>query len=194
MHTGLYFGSFNPVHIGHLIVADAMIDQVGMDEVWLVVSPQNPFKESASLAPEDHRLEMARLATQSHDSIQASDVEFHLDKPSYTIDTLKVLHEQYPDRRFSIIMGKDNLVSFKKWKEYKAILERVDIHVYDRRIIARIDTDLLEHEKIAIHDLPLINVSSTRLRKQIKEGRSIRYWVKDEVEAYIRGNDLYSDL
>lgn len=191
MKTGLYFGSFNPVHIGHLIVADALIEAVGFEEVWLVVSPQSPFKPESELAPEQHRKEMAELAAATHDRLIVSTVEFDLPRPSYTIDTIRALQKEYPGREFSLIMGMDNLLYFDKWKDHEEILRKADIHVYDRAVEEEIPEEFHNHPGITIHRFPLINVSSTRLRENTRKGKSIKYWVPADVEAYILDNGLY---
>jgi len=191
MKIGLYFGSFNPIHIGHLIVANTMIEKIEFDQVWMVISPQNPFKRSSGLANEQDRKFMTELAVANHAAIVASDVEFHLPKPSYTIETLHVLFEKHPSHTFSLIMGKDNLIHFNKWKNYEAILECVDIQVYDRKINAKIPPELADHPKIFIHQFPLINVSSTMIRNKAANGESIKYWVPNEVEHYILENDIF---
>jgi len=191
MKTGLYFGSFNPIHIGHLIVADTMIEEAGFDEVWMVISPQNPFKSVRELAPETDRKAMVDLAVRDHPDIHSCDVEFSLARPSYTIDTLAVLTDKFPDRDFAIIMGMDNLMYFHKWKRYEDIIKQVPLHVYDRKIDQGIPDEFKKHPSIHVHDLPLINVSSTRLRAKVAAGQSIRYWVLSEVENYIAEKQLY---
>lgn len=191
-YIGLYFGSFNPIHIGHLIVANSMREHLGFDAVWFVISPQNPFKKHLELADESDRYNMVELATKDRDHLEAMDIEFTLPKPSYTIQTLEVLEKEYPEHRFAIIMGKDNLVHFKKWKQYEDVLEKVNLEVYDRDISEDIPEDILQHESIRIHDLPLINVSSTWLRKKVANGESISYWVADQVEEYILEHGIYS--
>jgi nicotinate-nucleotide adenylyltransferase len=191
MKIGLYFGSFNPVHIGHLIVANTMIEEVSFDRVWLVISPQNPFKLTNGLAPEQDRKAMAQLAVADHGAIEVSDIEFSMPKPSYTIDTLKLLFKTHTQEEFSIIMGMDNLLYFHKWKEWENILEKVDIHVYDRTVEGEVPSRILDHPKVHLHHFPLVHVSSTRLRKQVSEGRSIRYWVPAAVESYIREHGLF---
>jgi nicotinate-nucleotide adenylyltransferase len=191
MKIGLYFGSFNPIHIGHLIVADTLLQEMIADEIWFVISPQNPFKALTDLADEQHRLLMAQLSTQNHSKLKVSDIEFSLTKPSYTIHTLEVLQQQFPQHELSIIMGSDNLVHLEQWKSYEKILEQTFVHVYARETIDEIQEIWLVHPKIKIHPLPLLNISSTAIRKKVKEGKSIRYWVRDEVAEYIAAHQLY---
>ena len=191
MKVGLYFGSFNPIHIGHLIVADAMLEQAGLDEIWMVISPQNPLKPVAELAPEIHRLHMASIAIANHAHVKATAIEFDLPKPSYTIRTLDVLFDLYPDHEFSMIMGTDNLIHFDKWKSYQTILEKIKIHVYTRAINDAIPEQWQKHPSFILHAMPLIDVSSTRIRNWIRSGKSFRYWVKDEVHNYIEAHQLY---
>ena len=191
MKTGLYFGSYNPIHIGHLIVANTMMESVGFDEVWMVISPQNPFKSPVELAPESDRKAMVDLAIEDHPGMLSCNVEFTMSRPSYTIDTLTVLQEQYPDREFALIMGMDNLIHFHKWKRYEDILERVTLHVYDRHTNAAAPERFKDHPSIRHYDFPLVDVSSTMLRNKIAKDESIRYWVPREVEAYIRENRIF---
>jgi nicotinate-nucleotide adenylyltransferase len=191
MKIGLYFGSFNPIHIGHLIVADTLLQEMNADEIWFVISPQNPFKALTDLADEQHRLLMAQLSTQNHSKLKVSNIEFSLTKPSYTIHTLEVLQQQFLQHEFSIIMGSDNLVHLEQWKSYEKILEQTFVHVYARETIDEIPEIWLAHPKIKIHPLPLLNISSTAIRKKVKEGKSIRYWVRDEVAEYIEAHQLY---
>jgi nicotinate-nucleotide adenylyltransferase len=191
MKIGLYFGSFNPIHIGHLIVADSLLQEIELDEIWLVVSPQNPFKELSELAAEQYRLTMAKLAIQNHPQLKVSDIEFQLPKPSYTIQTLEVLHKENPNHEFSIVMGSDNLIHFQNWKEHEKILDQVFIHVYARETNDAVPELWRNHPKINIHPLPLLNISSTAIRNKVKSGKSIRYWVRDEVAEYIATHQLY---
>ncbi|MCP4122488.1 MAG: nicotinate-nucleotide adenylyltransferase [Bacteroidetes bacterium] len=191
MRTGLYFGSFNPIHIGHLIVANTMIETAGFDEVWMVISPQNPFKKPEELAPESDRKAMVDIALQDHPEISSCDVEFSMSRPSYTIDTLLKLQEMHPDREFAIIMGTDNLVHFHKWKRYEDILKTVSLHVYDRRTEINIPERFKNHKSIHSYNFPLVDVSSTMLRNKSGADESIRYWVLSSVEAYIEDHRLY---
>ncbi len=186
---GLFFGSFNPVHVGHMILANYMATRTGLDEVWIVVSPQNPFKKSNSLARDHDRLHLMELAIGDTPGLRASRVEFDLPKPSYTIDTLAVLHDKYPDYEFSLIMGSDNLVSFRKWKNYEIILRDYSLRVYPRPGYP--GGDLLDHPSVSLHEAPLMQLSATYIREAIREGRSIRYLVPPAVEEEILRSGLY---
>ncbi|MGK0335211.1 MAG: nicotinate-nucleotide adenylyltransferase, partial [Paraglaciecola sp.] len=166
--TGLFFGSFNPVHVGHMIIANYMLTRTELDEVWLVVSPQNPFKKAGSLARDHDRLYLVKLAIGDTPGLRASNVEFDMPKPSYTIDTLAVLREKYPDRAFSLIMGGDNLSTLPKWKNVDILLRDYDIHVYNRPGCEL--GELAEHSRVTLHDAPLMHLSATYIRKAIKEG------------------------
>lgn len=182
MNIGLYFGSFNPVHIGHCIIASHMVQNTDLDKVWLVVSPQNPFKESSSLLNEYHRLHLVKLATEDETHLKASDIEFHLPRPSYTIDTLTYLKEKHPEHKFSIILGSDGLQNFHKWKNAEVLVKDHTLYVYKR-----IGFDIVKTlgAKIEIANAPLLQISSTHIREMIKLGKSIRYLVPDKVREEI---------
>lgn len=178
MNIGLYFGSFNPIHVGHCIIASHFIQSTPLDQVWLVVSPQNPFKPSASLLNEYHRLHLVKLALEGEPKLRASDVEFHLPRPSYTIDTMTYLAEKYPDHAFSIIMGSDGLQNLHKWKNAEALVKTYDIYVYKR---AGYEANTQLAARLTVLDAPLLQISSTHIRDLLKEGKSARYLVPDKV-------------
>jgi nicotinate-nucleotide adenylyltransferase len=189
LKTGLFFGSFNPIHIGHLIIANYMANHAGLDEVWFVVSPQNPLKDKSSLSNVYDRLEMAKLATENAQNIRVSDIELNLPKPSYTIDTLAYLKERYPEKEFALIMGADNLVSFKKWKNYEVLLKNYEIYVYPRP-----DANVAEwenHPAITFTTTPLMEISSTFIRKAIKGKKNVQFFVPDKVLAFIESKGMY---
>lgn len=189
MKIGLFFGSFNPVHTGHLIIAQYMADFTSLDKVWMIVSPHNPFKNPDGLINTYDRLEMAKLATENATNIEVSDIELNLPKPSYTIDTLIHLAERYPQHEFSIIMGEDNLASFKKWKNYELILRDYSVYVYPRPHAK--SHEFAEHPAFTFTDTPQIDISSTFIRKAIKEGHSPRYFLPDAVRDFIEAKGLY---
>jgi nicotinate-nucleotide adenylyltransferase len=190
MKIGLFFGSFNPVHSGHLIIANYLVEESDLDELWLVISPHNPFKERNTLANDFDRYDMVLRSVENHPKIKASNIEFELPKPSYTIDTLTYLFEKYPNDEFVLIMGGDNLASLHKWKNYEQILKQVQIYVYKRPEYE--DGELANHPSVKIFDeAPLIEISSTFIRKLIKEGKSIQYWVTEETRKIIEAGNLY---
>lgn len=186
---GLFFGSFNPVHIGHLIIANFMATQTDLDQVWLVVSPHNPLKDKQSLARDHDRLHLVRLAIDDNTRLRASDVEFKLPKPSYTVDTLVYLKEQYPQREFVLIMGGDNLATLHKWKNYEVLLRDYDIYVYDRAGYEL--GPLAQNPRVKVFDAPRMYISSSYIRDCISRGKSVQYLVPDEVYAYLNSSHLY---
>ncbi|MBS1773285.1 MAG: nicotinate-nucleotide adenylyltransferase [Bacteroidetes bacterium] len=188
MHIGLYFGSFNPVHVGHLIIANHIVEHVDIDKIWFVVSPHNPLKDSHTLLNEYDRLHLVNLAIEGNNKFRASNVEFHLPKPSYTIDTLTYLKEKFPLEQFSIIMGADSFQNIHRWKNYEQLLANHNIIVYERPGFAITET---YNAKLTRVQAPLLEVSSTYIRKQIKEGNSVRYLMPDNVWEYIEANRYY---
>ena len=189
MKIGLFFGSFNPVHNGHLIIANYMLENSDLEQVWMVLSPQNPFKQNNTLLNEYHRLYLMQLAIEGEQHIKAVDIEFKLPKPSYTINTLAYLEEKYPMHEFSIIMGADSLQNVEKWKSGDVIIKRYPIYVYNRPGIEIHNTPA--QANIIRTESPLIEISSSMLRKMIKEKRSIRYYVPDSVYQEIMKAGYY---
>ncbi|POY35607.1 nicotinic acid mononucleotide adenylyltransferase [Solitalea longa] len=189
MKIGLFFGSFNPIHIGHLVIANYMANYTDLDRVWLVVSPHNPLKEASDLIHVHDRLEMAKLATEDADRIEVSDVELKLPRPSYTIDTLTFLAEKYPQHEFCLIMGADNLRSIKKWKNYEMLLRMYKVFVYPRPGIDVNEWNNLP--SITITNTPLMEISSTFVRKAIVERKSVKYFVPELVLDFIEKKGLY---
>ena len=189
MKIGLFFGSFNPIHVGHLIIANYMVTQTDLKQVWLVVSPQNPFKKKATLATDYDRLHLVQLAIADNPNLRESKIEFGLPQPSYTVDTLAYLKEQYPDKEFTLIMGSDNIVNFHKWKNYEHILTHHQIYVYERP--GSDPEEWRKHPKVSFFDAPLMEISASYIRKCIKEGRSIKYLVTEPVYDYLNGSSLY---
>ncbi|GJM31520.1 MAG: putative nicotinate-nucleotide adenylyltransferase [Saprospiraceae bacterium] len=187
--TGLFFGSFNPVHIGHLIIANFMATQTDLKDVWLVVSPQNPLKPKSTLARDYDRLHLVRLAIDENPLLRASDAEFNLPKPSYTIDTLAHLREQYPDRQFVLIMGSDNLATLHKWKNHELLLRDFEIYVYQRPSYD--PGDLISHEHVKSFEAPLMQISASYIRNCIQEGNSIQYLVPEKVYEYLLSSSMY---
>lgn len=190
MKIGLFFGSFNPIHNGHLLIAQALLNQTDCKRVWLVLSPQNPFKDKKSLLNEQLRLQLCELATQDVIEIQPSNVEFFLPKPSYTIDTLTHLAAKYKSYEFCILMGADNLEHFHKWKKYETILEYYPIYVYPR---PQAQIPSWTHPNINMIDAPFMDISATLIRNMLKNKHSIRYLTPEPVREYIERNRLYLD-
>ena len=190
-NIGLYFGTFNPIHIGHLIIANHMVENSQLDEIWMVVTPHNPFKKKSSLLDNHHRLEMVYRATEDYDKIQPSDIEFNLPQPNYTIYTLAVLTEKYPKHTFNLIMGEDNLKSLHKWKNYEAILEDYNVYVYPRISEGKVATRFDDHPKIHKVDAPIVELSSTMIRKGIKEQKNMKPLLSDSVWEYIDDMNFY---
>lgn len=188
MKVGLYFGSFNPIHIGHLIIANHIVNNTEVDEVWFVVSPQNPLKESSTLLNEQHRYSLVKIAIEDEKKLKASNVEFTMPKPSYTIDTLIYLSEKYKQHHFTLIVGSDSYHNFERWKNYKQIILNYNILIYPRPSF-KIEGSL--PETIKIIDAPLIEISSTQIRKNIKTNKSIRYLVTDKVMEEIELKGYY---
>lgn len=191
MNVGLYFGTFNPIHIGHLIIANHLVENSDLDEVWMVVTPHNPFKKKSTLLDNHHRLELVFKATQNYDKIKPTDVEFNLPQPNYTIHTLAHISEKYPQHSFSLIMGEDNLKSLHKWKNYETILEHHHIYVYPRISEGTTESQFKNHLKIHKINSPIIEISSTMIRKGIKEKKNIQPLLPERVWRYIDEMNFY---
>lgn len=203
MKIGLYFGTFNPIHIGHLIIANYMADYTDLDQVWLVVSPQNPLKKKKSLLEDYHRLAIVREAIKDNDNLRESDIEFSMPKPSYTADTLAYLKDKHPNHEFHLIMGEDNLRTFHKWKNFEHIIENHKLFVYPRVLTLQEeqeiqDMDHLPENKLREHknviyceDAPIMRVSASFIRQAIKEKKDVRYLVTDPVYKYIDEMNFY---
>ena len=188
MSIGLYFGSFNPIHIGHLIIANHFLNFTDLKKVWFVVSPQNPFKEKDKLLNEYHRLHLLKLAIEEDNRLKALDIEFTLPRPSYTATTLIHLEEKYPEHQFSIIMGSDSFQNLHKWRNYETITKNYSVYVY-----LRPGFEVKNHVNARLHiiEAPLIQISATEIRKMIKEKKSIRYMVPDKVKEEIDRGGYY---
>ena len=191
MKIGLYFGTFNPIHVGHLIIANHMAEHADLDQVWMVVTPHNPLKKKSTLLADHHRLEMVFLATEDFPKIKPSDIEFKLSQPNYTVNTLVHLEEKFPEHTFSLIMGEDNLKSFHKWKNYEAILAHHEIYVYPRLDATAENTLFTNHSKIHLIDAPVVEISSTSIRENIKKGKNVLPLLTPKVWEYIDHNNFY---
>ncbi|MFG6685127.1 nicotinate (nicotinamide) nucleotide adenylyltransferase [Mariniflexile sp. HNIBRBA6329] len=191
MKIGLYFGSFNPIHIGHLVIANHIAEYSDLNEVWFVVTPHNPFKKKSSLLDNFQRLEMVYRATKDYSKLKPCDIEFNLPQPNYTINTLVYLQEKYPDYEFSLIMGEDNLKSFHKWKNYEVILENHHIYVYPRALDEKIETQFDGHAKIHHIDAPIMELSSTHIRNAIKANKNIKPMLPEHVWEYLDEMNFY---
>lgn len=189
MKIGLFFGSFNPIHIGHLIIANYMANYTHLDKVWLVVSPHNPLKTKEDLIDIYDRLEMCKLATENSLNISVSDIELKLPQPSYTIDTLTYLNEKYPEHQFTLIMGSDNLNTLKKWKNYEQILKNYEVIVYPRP--QQVNEEFTNHPKIKITEAPQMEISATFIRKAIRENNNVDYFLPEKVIGFIESKNLY---
>lgn len=196
--VGLYFGTFNPIHIGHLIIANHMAQYAELDQVWFVVSPQNPLKPKASLLADYHRLALVRIAVEDNDFLEASNIEFDLPQPSYTIHTLAALSEKYPEYHFTIIMGEDNLNTLHKWKNYEEILKNYSILVYPRvesdenlSVNNEGRSSLLDLDNVTMIDAPLMKISASFIRKAVQSNKDVRYLLTEKVLKYIDEMNFY---
>lgn len=189
MHIGLFFGSFNPVHVGHMVLANYMASFTDLEQIWFVVSPHNPLKEKSSLLNQNQRLHMVNLAIGDNDKLKSSNIEFSLSQPSYTINTLAHLKEKYPQHRFSLIMGEDNLESFTKWKNYEEILKNHKLYVYPRPNSN--SGDLKTHPNVIMTEAPLMDISSTNIRQAIKNKKDVSFFVPQAVWQYLDEMSFY---
>lgn len=191
MKIGLYFGTFNPIHTGHLIIANHMAEFSNLDQIWLVVTPHNPFKEKSTLLPDNIRFELAHLATEDYPKIKPSDIEFKLPQPNYTVHTLAHLQDKFPQHEFALIMGEDNLKSLHKWKNYEHILAHYPVYVYPRVGLDSDGKTAVPMDNIHRVDAPVVEISSTFIREAIKNGKNVRALLPEKVWAYVDQNNLY---
>lgn len=191
MKIGLFFGSFNPIHIGHLIIANHIAENSDLDQIWLVVTPHNPHKEKVTLLNDRNRLHMVQLATEDYEKIKPCDIEFTLPQPNYTVNTLAHLQEKYPQHQFSLIMGEDNLHSLHKWKNYEFIVENYNIYIYPRISDTKENTELNKHIKVHKVKAPIVEISSTFIRESIKNKKNVRPLLPATVWEYIDYNNFY---
>ncbi len=192
MHSkkiALYFGSFNPIHNGHLAIANYIVEYSNLDELWFVISPQNPFKQKSSLLPDYQRFELVNLAIENADYYRASNIEFNMPQPTRTVDTLAYLYDKYPNYEFALVMGSDNLLNLHKWKNYEQIINNHTIFVYPRPQTAKSRFD--KHKNVKFLDAPLIEISSSFIRNAIKENKDVRFFVHPKVWDYIVDTNFY---
>ena len=187
--VGLFFGSFNPIHIGHLAIANYMLAHTGMDELWFVVSPHNPFKKNQDMLSENDRLHLVNLAIEDHPAFRACDIEFHMPKPSYTIDTLNCLRDKYPHQKFALIMGSDNLEQFHKWKNSEAIIDQYHRYIYPR---PETTTQLMEHiPNATVVNALQMDISSTFIRQEIANDKDVSFYLHEKVYRRIKEMHFY---
>ncbi len=191
MKIGLYFGTFNPIHVGHLIIANHLAEHSDLEQIWMVVTPHNPLKEKNTLLADSHRLEMVHLATENYSKIKPSDFEFKLPQPNYTVNTLVHFQDKYPQHLFSLIMGEDNLNSFHKWKNHEMILQNHEVYVYPRLNSEVIHNQFINHPKINKINSPIIEISSTFIRENIKNGKNVQPLLPSKVWEYLDKNNFY---
>jgi nicotinate-nucleotide adenylyltransferase len=203
MNIGLYFGTFNPIHVGHLVIANYMADFTDLDQIWLVVTPQNPLKVKSSLLPDYHRLALVKIAVEDNPKLRATDIEFNLPQPNYTSTTLAFLKEKYPNDNFSLIMGEDNLRTFHKWFNHEHLMENYRFYVYPRVLTSQEEEEVvaigrktenlfhLNENIIICEDAPVMKVSSSFIRNAIKNGKDVRYLLTDPVHKYIDEMNFY---
>ncbi|WP_298779214.1 nicotinate (nicotinamide) nucleotide adenylyltransferase [uncultured Polaribacter sp.] len=188
---GLYFGTFNPIHVGHLIIANHMVENSDLDEIWMVVTPHNPFKKKSSLLENHHRFELVYRATENYPKMKPSNIEFKLPQPNYTVHTLAHISDMYSDKEFCLIMGEDNLKSFHKWKNFETILEHHHIYVYPRISVGKVETQFENHPKIHLVNAPVVEISSTMIRNGIQQKKNIQPMLTKEVWEYIDEMNFY---
>jgi len=192
MNIGLYFGTFDPIHRGHINIVNFLIDNSLVEKVWFVVTPENPDKISNNLTDFIHRYEMVKIEVKNNNNLLASDVELKLERPSYTINSLRYISSTFPNNNFSLIIGEDNLVNFKKWKDYKEIMNNFKIYVYPRKTRLKRDMKLLMSNNIEMIEAPLIDLSSTNIRNIINDKNYAKQFISDSIYKYITTNNLYS--
>jgi nicotinate-nucleotide adenylyltransferase len=191
MKVGLFFGTFNPIHIGHIIIANYMAEFSELDQVWFVITPLSPFKKKSSLLSNHHRLAIANIAVEDFPKLKTSDIEFKLPEPNYTINTLVHIEEKHPNHEFCLIMGEDNLKGFHKWKNYETILKNYHLYVYPRISEGKTEIELLKHPKVHQVNAPIVQISATFIRKSIKDKKDISAMLLPTVWKYIDEMNFY---
>ncbi|MBD98398.1 MAG: nicotinic acid mononucleotide adenylyltransferase [Verrucomicrobia bacterium] len=187
---GLFFGTYNPVHVGHMVIANYMVEFTDLEQIWMIVTPQNPFKQKESMLKDYDRLHLVKLAIGEDLNLRASDIEFSLPQPNYTIDTLTYLREKFPEKEFALIMGADNLNHFHKWKNHSVIIENHELYVYPR-MESNNGGDLRQHYKVNYVEAPVMKVSSSFIRKAIAEGKKVQHFMPKAVAVYVEEMNLF---
>jgi len=190
---GLYFGTFNPIHIGHLVIANHLVEFSDLDEVWFVITPHSPFKKKSTLLSDNHRYQMVQIAIEDYPKLKASNIEFGLPQPNFTVNTLVHLKEKHPDNQFNLIMGEDNLQSFHKWKNYEVILDNHKIYVYPRVYNKKNTSKFIKHQKINIINAPIIEISATFIRNAIKNHKNVKSLLPCNVWTYLDEMNFYKE-
>jgi len=190
---GLFFGTYNPIHVGHMVIANYMVEFTDLDQLWIIVTPHNPFKEKKSMLADYHRLQLVRIAFEGDNRFKASNIEFNLPQPNYTIHTLTYLKEKYPENDFVLIMGEDNLDHFHKWKNHESILEEHKLYVYPR-IEGSTPPELVNHPSVYIFDAPIMKISSSFIRKALANKKDVRHYLSKDVFQYIDEMHFYEKV
>lgn len=193
MKIGLFFGTYNPIHVGHMVIANYMVEFTDLEKLWIVVTPHNPFKKKKTMLVDYHRLQLVKIAIGDDNRFKASDIEFNLPQPSYTIHTLSYLKEKYPEHEFVLVMGGDNLTHFKKWKNYLEILNEHQIYIYPR-IEGDDFGDLKNHPNVSMHEAPIMQISSSFVRDAIKNKKDVRHYLPKDVHQYIAEMHFYEKV
>ncbi|MAZ26939.1 MAG: nicotinic acid mononucleotide adenylyltransferase [Cytophagaceae bacterium] len=191
MKIGLYFGTFNPIHVGHLIIANHMVEFCDLDKIWVVITPHNPFKKKKTLLDNHHRYQLVQRVLEDYPKLEASTIEFELPQPNYTVDTLAYLQEKYPQQEFALIMGEDNLKSLHKWKNHEVIMDHHEIYVYPRVSEGAIEHRFKDHPKVKYVKAPIIEISATAIRNAIREGKNVKPLLTEEAWNYIDEMNFY---
>ena len=191
MNIGLYFGTFDPIHLGHINIANFLIKKGTFKKIWFIVTPQNPVKSNNNISDFIHRYEMVKIQVKDNDNIQASDIELNLEKPNYTINTLNYLSSKFINYNFGIIRGEDNLINLKHWKDYKKILNNYNVYVYPRKTKIKEDIDLINNENVHMIEAPYVDISSSEIRNIITKKENLSQFISNDIYRYIIKNKLY---
>ena len=191
MNIGLYFGTFDPIHLGHINIANFLIKKGTFKKIWFIVTPQNPVKSNSNISDFNHRYEMVKIQVKNNDQMQASDIELNLEKPNYTIKTLNYLSSKFINYNFGIIIGEDNLINLKYWKDYKKILNNYNLYVYPRKTKIKEDIELINNENIHMIEGPYVNISSSEIRNVITKKENLSQFISNDIYRYIIKNKLY---